>query len=266
MGSSCAERAYATLAPYYDEFTHHHQHDLWLERLEALARTHGLRGRRVLDVACGTGKSLLPLVRRGYAGAGCDLSAGMLARARAALPEAPLHRADMRALPRSIGVFDWITCLDDALNYLLGDDDLARAVASMTRLLRAGGLLTFDLNSLSAHREGFAATWVVEEPGLFLCWEGRGCGPDPGEPGSADISIFERADGAWLRHASRHEQRWWGTNDVRRACAAAGLTLVAVHGQLPGARLQPDVDESTHTKLVYLARRSSPTIEEGGTG
>jgi hypothetical protein len=44
----------------------------------------------------------------------------------------------------------------------------------------------------------------------------------------------------------------------------AGLTLVAVHGQLPGARLQPDADESTHTKLVYLARRSSPTTEEGG--
>jgi hypothetical protein len=119
----------------------------------------------------------------------------MLARARAALPEAPLHRADMRALPRSIGTFDWITCLDDALNHLLGDGDLVRALASMARRLRPGGLLTFDLNSLGAHREGFAATWVVEEPGLFLCWEGRGCAPDPGEPGSADISIFESADG-----------------------------------------------------------------------
>jgi SAM-dependent methyltransferase len=99
----------------------------------------------------------------------------------------------MRALPRSIGTFDWITCHDDALNYLLGDDGLARALASMARRLRTGGLLTFDLNSLSAHREGFAATWVVEEPGLFLCWEGRGCGPDPGEAGSADISITWRA-------------------------------------------------------------------------
>ena len=190
MGTSCAELAYATLAPYYDEFTRHHQHDVWLERLEALARAHGLGGRRVLDVGCGTGKSLLPLVRRGYDGAGCDVSTAMLARARAALPKAPLYRADMRALPRSIGTFDGITCLYDALNYLLGDEDLCRALASMARLLRAGGLLTFDLNSLSAHREGFDATWVVEEPGLFLCWAGRGCGPDPGEPGSADIPLL----------------------------------------------------------------------------
>jgi SAM-dependent methyltransferase len=256
MATPCAERAYATLAPYYDAFTRHHQHDLWLERLEGLAREHGLSGRRVLDVACGTGKSLLPLVRRGYEGAGCDLSAGMLERARAALPGAPLHRADMRALPRSLGTFDWITCLDDALNYLLGDDDLTRALASMAGLLRPGGLLTFDLNSLSAHRRGFAATFVVEQPGLFLCWEGRGCGAAPGEPGSAKISIFERAGGAWRRLASRHDQRWWSLDEVERACAAGGLTLEAVRGQLPGARLQADADESAHTKLVYLARRA----------
>jgi ubiquinone/menaquinone biosynthesis C-methylase UbiE len=207
MGTACAERAYATLAPYYDAFTRHHQHDVWLERLEALARAHGLAGRRVLDVACGTGKSLVPLIRRGYHGTGCDLSADMLEHARRALPDARLHRADMRALPRSIGVFDWITCLDDALNYLLGRDDLARALTSMARLLRSGGLLTFDLNSLSAHRKGFAATWVVEQPGLFFCWEGRGCRPQAGAPGSADISIFERANGAWQRHVSRHDQR-----------------------------------------------------------
>ena len=181
------------------------------------------------------------LRRRGLRPVGRTCSRALAPRC----PRRPCITPTCARCRRSIGIFDWITCLDDALNYLLGDDDLASALASMARLLRAGGLLTFDLNSLSAHRDGFAATWVVEEPGLFLCWEGRGCGPARGEPGSADISIFERADGAWLRHASRHEQRWWGIDDVRRACAAAGLTLVAVHGQLPGARLQADVDEST---------------------
>jgi SAM-dependent methyltransferase len=139
MGTSCPERAYATRARRRQLSRATTSTDVWLERLEALARTHGLSGRRVLDVGCGTDKSLLPLIRRGYDGAGCDLSPDMLSRVRSALPAVPLHRADMRALPRSIGVFDWITCLDDALNYLLGDDDLARALSSMARLLCAGG-------------------------------------------------------------------------------------------------------------------------------
>lgn len=263
MGIASIERAYATLAPFYDAFTEHHPHDVWLERLEALAREHGLTGRRVLDVGCGTGKSLIPLIRRGYRGAGCDLSAEMLEHAARTLPDLPLHRADMRALPASLGIFDWITCLDDALNYLLGDDDLARALTSMASLLRPGGLLTFDLNSLRAHREGFAATWVVEQPDLFLCWQGRGCDDGPGEPGSADIAIFEEVAGSWRRHASRHDQRWWSEDDVRRACAPAGLDLVAVHGQLPGARLQPDADEAAHTKLLYTARRPCKRPRKG---
>lgn len=263
MGISPAEHAYATLAPYYDAFTGHHQHDVWLERLEALARAHGLRGRRVLDVACGTGKSLLPLIRRGYDGSGCDLSEAMLKRARRTLPRVRLERADMRSLPASLGTFDWITCLDDALNYLLGDDELARALTSMAELLAPDGLLTFDLNALGAHREGFAATWVVERPKLFLCWEGRGCEQGPGEPGNADIAIFERVVRSWRRRTSRHRQRWWSEHDVRSACAAAGLELAAVRGQRRGARLQPFADEFVHTKVVYVARRPGPDKAKG---
>jgi aspartyl-tRNA(Asn)/glutamyl-tRNA(Gln) amidotransferase subunit B len=127
MGICSAERAYATLAPYYDEFTRHHQHDVWLERLETLARAHGLRGRRVLDVGCGTGKSLLPLVRRGYDGAGCDLSAGMLARARAALPELPAARAerferDLGLTADSAKLLAWRAELGDYFEAALSDN------------------------------------------------------------------------------------------------------------------------------------------------
>jgi ubiquinone/menaquinone biosynthesis C-methylase UbiE len=141
-----ARDAYGPLAAVYDLFTAHHRHDVWLARLEALGRRHGLTGRRVLDVGCGTGKSFLPLVRRGYRVTGCDISPEMLAEARrTAPPHVRLVEADMRDLP-DLGRFDLVTCLDDAVNYLLGDDDLTRALASMARALAPRGLLVFDTN------------------------------------------------------------------------------------------------------------------------
>ena len=65
--------AYERLAPVYDRFTADYDHDGWVARLLELARRHGLRGWRVLDIGCGTGKSFEPLVERGFEVTACDL-------------------------------------------------------------------------------------------------------------------------------------------------------------------------------------------------
>ncbi|MGH8573589.1 MAG: class I SAM-dependent methyltransferase, partial [Gammaproteobacteria bacterium] len=78
---------YEALATSYDALTADYRHDRWLPALERLAVEHGLSGRRVLDVACGTGKSFVPLVERGYEVSACDVSPSMLALARGRLPD-----------------------------------------------------------------------------------------------------------------------------------------------------------------------------------
>src|ERR687895_239024 len=100
-GDLGARDAYEALAPVYDGLTAHHDYDRWLAILEGLARRHGLQGRRVFDVACGTGKSFLPLARRGYSVDACDISRSMLVRARAKTEglDVRLQVADMRLLP-----------------------------------------------------------------------------------------------------------------------------------------------------------------------
>jgi SAM-dependent methyltransferase len=252
-----AAEAYDALADFYDLFTAHHRHDVWLARLEALALECGLAGRRVLDVGCGTGKSLLPLAGRGYEVTGCDQSAGMLGRARSAVPDdVELFEADMRDLP-DLGHFDLITCLDDAVNYLLGDDDLVRALAGMARLLAPGGLAVFDVNTLRSYRTFYAETHVVDTDDAFLCWRGHGDASE-GFPrrASATIEIFARAGTeCWQRSRSEHRQRHWDRSEVLRACAAAGLRCVAIRGQRPGAVIEREADEDVHTKVVYVAAR-----------
>src|SRR3954470_13674839 len=121
-----AEEAYQRLAPFYDELTREHDYDAWTRHLEDRALALGLSGRRLFDAACGTGKSFMPFLERGYAVTGCDISPEMLAVAGAKAPGAALFAADVREFGH-VGEFDLITCLDDAVNYLTDDGDLEMA-------------------------------------------------------------------------------------------------------------------------------------------
>jgi SAM-dependent methyltransferase len=119
---------YDAIAGAYDLRTAGHPHEAWLLRVEALALAHGLAGRRVLDVACGTGKRLAPLLQRGYVVIAWDASSAMVARARArAGGRAKVVVADVRHLP-VLGAFDLVTCLGDVLCHLLTAQDALAAL------------------------------------------------------------------------------------------------------------------------------------------
>src|SRR5215213_6397598 len=90
--------AYEALAAHYDAFTAHHDYEAWTRDLEALAVRHGLTGRTLLDVACGTGKSFLPYLDRGYEVTACDIAPEMVELARLKAPGVEPFVADMRDL------------------------------------------------------------------------------------------------------------------------------------------------------------------------
>src|SRR3954451_22166659 len=78
-----AEIAYEAIAPVYDDFTAHHDYELWLGNLLPKLEDRGLSGRRLLDVGCGTGKSFIPMIERGWEVSACDISPSMVELARA---------------------------------------------------------------------------------------------------------------------------------------------------------------------------------------
>src|SRR5687767_143742 len=114
--TEAAAETFAGCAPFYDALTAHHDYESLTDTLERLLERHGAPGRRLLDVACGTGKSFLSFVRRGYDVTACDVSPEMLEQARAkAAGRAELVWGDMRELPE-LGPFDVVTCIDEPLN------------------------------------------------------------------------------------------------------------------------------------------------------
>jgi len=257
LPSDQATPAYDALAPFYDDFTAHHNYERWVAALESLALEHGLRGDRLLDVACGTGKSCAPFVRRGYAVTGCDGSQAMLDRARVRLPASvPLVRRDLRALGR-LGRFDLVCCIDDGLNYLLHESELARALEGMAAQLRPGGVVLFDLNTLATYRGFFATATTVRTPSHDLRWRGRTTRAFmPGAVAEASLDIVARHGGGRVR--TLHRQRHHTPAVVDRALAAAGLELVARRGQDLAGAIEPELDERRHTKALHIARPRRP--------
>src|SRR5919106_92341 len=185
-----ARIAYDIFAPYYDAFTAHHDYEAWTASLESLAREAGLRGRRLLDLACGTGKSFLPFLERGFEVTGCDASGAMLSEAARKAPGVTLVQADLRELG-TVGRFDLVTCFDDSLNYLLDERDLYRAFVSIAANLHPAGLALFDLNALLAYRTIFANDSVTVRDETVFAWHGET--PSDAPPGcraAAQLEIF----------------------------------------------------------------------------
>jgi predicted TPR repeat methyltransferase len=263
---TCA--AYELLAPFYDRYTQKYGTDLWLAKIEAIAIEYGLRGSRLLDVGCGTGKSFLPMLARGYDITAFDISPAMAARAceAAAGTGTEVLVADVRDLP-ALGRFDLATALDDALNYLLSDDELEAAFTGLARNLRPGGLLVFDLNTLPLFQDGLTRDMAMEIDGAFFCWRGEVGAPEelaPGGIGSAVIEVFSTADGeCWRRVSSRHVQRHHPPETVARLLRDTGFELLSCRGLVTSAQIDLVGDEQRHKKLLYFARRATTSISGG---
>jgi SAM-dependent methyltransferase len=246
-----ALRAYERCAPYYDLLTADYDHGGWLATIDQLAAEHGLVERSALDVACGTGKSTAPLVGHGYDVWACDLSPAMVRRARMRLgTSARVFVADMRAL-RCERTFGLVTCLDDALNYLLSDAEVRDAMNSFATALRPGGLAIFDVNTTATYAAAFGAGCEASTAAGRLRWRGRGQGPD----GTFSAIVEPVRAGGGLGRPSLHIQRHHPPEVVRAACRDAGLDVVRIYGQSSGGRLDEDFDESRHSKLLYVVRR-----------
>jgi SAM-dependent methyltransferase len=246
---------FEAMAPVYDDFTAHYDYEGWLDDLLKILEGHGLTGRRLLDVACGTGKSFLPMLPRSWTVTGCDISPAMLTFAKEkAADSAHLLVADMRELP-NLGTFDLVWALDDAINYLLSTDELVASLRGMRASLAEGGLLLFDVNELPAYRTFYTERTVIERDGMRFVWEGLSQSDLPASSIYKSCLKVEGMDGekAGRVKASIHRQRHFSEDEVVAALACAGLKCLAVYGHgLDGIPCQP-LHVERHTKAIYIA-------------
>jgi SAM-dependent methyltransferase len=148
----------AALANLYDLFPFEGDLPLYLDLAAA-------QGGQVLEIACGSGRVLVPLVKAGHQVVGLDASPHMLALARAKLEaagpavmaRANLVQGDMRDF--QLGrTFDLAIVAVKSFAYLVQRADQQRTLATVAAHLRPGGLLAMDFLHPSP-------AWLLEPPG-----------------------------------------------------------------------------------------------------
>lgn len=258
---SGARRAYDAFAHAYDAYTADYEYDRWIAEVLGIARELGLHGREALDAACGTANSTLPLLERGLDVSACDLSPAMVAQARRKLPDRRrVGVADVRALALEER-FDLVTCLDDGVNYLLGECELRAGLGGLARSLRPGGLLVFDVNTLGTLRSAYSGVHEYETGDWRFRWSGHSSRTAPSgciASGTLTIDARRRMGRRWgWRRMSRglHRQAHHDRQRLHDALEASRLEVLAVFGQSPGVVLEPELCEDVHTKALIFARR-----------
>lgn len=102
---------------------------------------------RILELCCGTGRLTIPIAQEGYNIFGVDYTPSMLEQAQAKAIKAGLEinfiEADIRTLDLQ-EQFDFIFIPFNSIHHLYRNEDLFRALESVKKHLKDGGLFLFD--------------------------------------------------------------------------------------------------------------------------
>ena len=159
--------------------------------LEAVLDHYGpkrAKAAEVLEPACGSGRLVIELARRGHTVDGFDLSRPMLNHARLrrrGLPEAirkriSLREARMQSFRPKAGHYDLVHCLLSTFKYLLTEADATAHLRRVGRALRPGGLYVLGVHlSDYRNRGGDHERWIGRQDGIRVTCDTDTGPPDP---------------------------------------------------------------------------------------
>ncbi|MCL2004026.1 MAG: class I SAM-dependent methyltransferase [Oscillospiraceae bacterium] len=253
---------YEHLAAHYDALMRDMDYGAYAGHLLSLAG----EPKRVLDLACGTGRLALELCERGCDVVAVDASPEMLAAARnkfdtragalseSRAPSAPdmacggpplFLQQDMAKLDL-YGTVEAVFCTFDALNYLTDEKRFRQTLSRVRLFLESGGAFIFDLLAPEALAARDGMVFMSDAGGVYCVWRCSWEKPLLHQ----EITLFTQTEGGlWRREEETHTERAYQLGFVEEALRDAGFDEVRQAG-MPDSVSFNRYDE----RLVFVAR------------
>lgn len=216
-----------------------------------LSQTAGVTG-EMLELMCGTGRVSIPLAEAGARLTCVDASAGMLVRLREKLARRPaaarsisVIQADVRELAPN-HQFDLILLPFHSFSEFTAEEDQRRALATVARLLRAGGRFICPLHNPPVRRATLDG--LLRLVGRFPLGDGQlhvwsVASYDPITQITDGAQYYEEYDGAGTMLRKRQLPIRFALLDHQRFEAlalAAGFHVAALYGDYTFAPFNPE--------------------------
>ena len=220
-------KVYENLAPYYDRFMGHINYTAEAEAIyRFLFQRHTQKG-KTLDVGCGSGGHLLPLLKSGVPTDGLDYSEGMCSLLKEKLKKerltAEIHQGDMREFDVT-AKYDTIYAFGETVHHLTDSTDLKAFFHCAYRALKPGGCLLFTRQEAPYFEELADYGDFFEQHGEdYLLWHTADFTEKAAE--LAYTALIQKPDGTYHRLQETHRLAIYSETEIAKAIAETGFTL-----------------------------------------
>lgn len=235
--------------------------------LEAMARRHGPTRSgplRVLEPACGSGRLVESLARRGHDVSGFDLNPNMLRHAKGRLRAAGLRAALWRDRLESFrlrdrGGYDLAHCLVSTFKYILTESGARSHLRAVARALRPGGIYVLGLHVTDYRQsEPDHERWIRRRGDIRVVSDTWSDLPDRRRRLEACRTRMRIRDrGRTWEEETRWDFRTYSPAELKRLLASVpALELRAVHDFHYEARRTRRLDLRSTDVVLVLRRRA----------
>lgn len=226
--------SYERFAYLYDQLMQDVPYDKWVSIIEEYTQKYSIEGKKLLDLACGTGEISVRLAGEGFEVTGADLSSDMLSVARAksdglGLP-IQFFQQDMTDLD-DLGEYDIIGIFCDSLNYLQDEQSVKKTIDGVYRLLKKGGLFLFDVHSVYKMDHIFAdATFTWDDEEITYIWNSYKGETAHSVEHELTFFVYDEPSGKYDRIDEVHFQRTYPKGLYIELLEQAGFRKIEITG------------------------------------